>query len=144
MLSTFPRCAITPLECRWVEVRPKETWRDDGIQRSANQPVLLVTIPAEMSYLTQTTMRALRAAPIAPRLRSIALRPAALALARPFSSTQYRRASEVPKDPIADPEIQGFYEKLRNHQGAVDAMMKMAELMKEKGELVTERAQRAL
>jgi hypothetical protein len=50
----------------------------------------------------------------------------------------------VPKDPIADPEIQGFYEKLRNHQGAVDAMMKMAELMKEKGELVTERAQCAL
>jgi hypothetical protein len=43
----------------------------------------------------------------------------------------------VPKDPTADPEIQGFYEKLRNHQGAVDAMMKMAQLMKDKGGSLT-------
>lgn len=39
----------------------------------------------------------------------------------------------MPKDPMADPQIQQFYEKLRNHQGAVDAMMKLAELMKSKG-----------
>lgn len=36
---------------------------------------------------------------------------------------------------MADPEIQGFYEKLRNHQGAVDAMMAVGKLMQDKGEL---------
>jgi hypothetical protein len=34
---------------------------------------------------------------------------------------------------MADPEIQGFYEKLRNHQGAVDAMLAVGKLMQDKG-----------
>lgn len=34
---------------------------------------------------------------------------------------------------MADPKFQQFYEKIRNHQGAVDAMMKVGEVMKSKG-----------
>ena len=55
-------------------------------------------------------------------------------MGRAFTSSPARRATEVPPNPMADPEIQKFYEKLRNHQGAVDAMMKMAQLMKDKGQ----------
>jgi hypothetical protein len=34
---------------------------------------------------------------------------------------------------MADPKFQNFYEKIRNHQGAVDAMMRVGEVMKSKG-----------
>lgn len=70
------------------------------------------------------------------------LRPvfnARAALVRPISSlrslhtTIPRLASEAPTDPLADPKFQNFYEKIRNHQGAVDAMMKVGEVMKSKG-----------
>lgn len=47
--------------------------------------------------------------------------------------TPPRLATEVPKDPLADPSVQAFYEKVRNHQGAIDAMMAMRKVMEEKG-----------
>ncbi len=50
-----------------------------------------------------------------------------------FSLSPPRSASEVPRDPFADPTVQSFYEKIRNHQGAVDAMMDMRKIMEEKG-----------
>jgi hypothetical protein len=37
---------------------------------------------------------------------------------------------------LADPKFQDFYEKIRGHQGAVDAMMKVGEIMKSKGRLL--------
>jgi hypothetical protein len=35
---------------------------------------------------------------------------------------------------MADPGFQTFFEKVRNHQGAVNAMMRVGQVMKEKGE----------
>jgi hypothetical protein len=70
-----------------------------------------------------------------PSTSPIIPRPAAiLTPARTIHSTPPAQASEVPKDPMMDPEIQGFYEKLRNHQGAVDAMLAVGKLMQDKGE----------
>jgi hypothetical protein len=44
------------------------------------------------------------------------------------------RASEAsPEDPMADPKFQSFFDKIKNHQGAVDAMLKVGEVMKTKG-----------
>jgi hypothetical protein len=34
---------------------------------------------------------------------------------------------------MADPKFQNFFDKIKNHQGAVDAMMKVGEIMKAKG-----------
>jgi hypothetical protein len=76
-----------------------------------------------MSFRIAQTIRTARLAtfrPVAPMSRSL-------------HTTFVRRASEVPEDPMADPKFQDFYEKIRNHQGAVDAMMRVGELMKEKG-----------
>ncbi|KAI9632534.1 uncharacterized protein MKK02DRAFT_40838 [Dioszegia hungarica] len=77
-------------------------------------------------------LRALRTVPVLPRVGQTAVSPR-LFLARSLHSTPARLASEVPQDPLADPKIQAFYEKLRNHQGAVDAMMAVAKLMESKG-----------
>ena len=52
---------------------------------------------------------------------------------RRFHLTPARLATEVPKDPLADPSVQAFYEKIRNHQGAIDAMMSMRKIMEDKG-----------
>jgi hypothetical protein len=44
------------------------------------------------------------------------------------------RAREAsPEDPMADPKFQSFFDKIKNHQGAVDAMLKVGEVMKTKG-----------
>jgi hypothetical protein len=34
---------------------------------------------------------------------------------------------------MADPKFQSFFDKIKNHQGAVDAMLKVGEVMKNKG-----------
>lgn len=34
---------------------------------------------------------------------------------------------------MADPGFQSFFEKVRNHQGAVNAMMRVGQVMKDKG-----------
>jgi hypothetical protein len=70
--------------------------------------------------------RSRTAVPLVARSRTIAP-------SRSLHPTPAWLASEVPKDPMADPEIQGFYEKLRNHQGAVDAMLAVGKLMQDKG-----------
>lgn len=83
------------------------------------------------------SMRLARTTLLRPaRAAAPALRPVPVALSRASLHTSLpRRASEAPEDPLADPKFQHFYEKIRNHQGAVDAMMKVGEIMKEKGEL---------
>lgn len=84
------------------------------------------------SRASTSLLRALRTVPVLPRVGQTAISPR-LFLARSLHSTPARLASEVPQDPLADPKIQAFYEKLRNHQGAVDAMMAVAKLMESKG-----------
>lgn len=38
---------------------------------------------------------------------------------------------------MADPKFQSFFDKIKNHQGAVDAMLKVGEVMKTKGGLTS-------
>jgi hypothetical protein len=53
---------------------------------------------------------------------------------RTLSTSPVWRASEAaPQDPMADPKFQSFFDKIKNHQGAVDAMLKVGEVMKNKG-----------
>ena len=60
--------------------------------------------------------------------------PVSIASARAFHATPTWRASEAaPQDPMADPKFQSFFDKIKNHQGAVDAMLKVGEVMKNKG-----------
>ncbi|WWC68692.1 uncharacterized protein I206_102626 [Kwoniella pini CBS 10737] len=63
--------------------------------------------------------------------RSSLARPAT---ARRLSQTSYRAlASEAPKDPLADPAFKAFQEKVKNHEGAINAIMALGEVMKQKG-----------
>jgi hypothetical protein len=81
-----------------------------------------------MSIRIASTFRLARSA-VAPR---IAL--PAISRARTLSTTPVWRASEAaPQDPMADPKFQSFFDKIKNHQGAVDAMLKVGEVMKNKG-----------
>ncbi|WVR03841.1 hypothetical protein IAU60_000838 [Kwoniella sp. DSM 27419] len=41
--------------------------------------------------------------------------------------------SEPPKDPLSDPAFQAFQDKVKNHQGAIEAIMALGEIMKQKG-----------
>ena len=54
-------------------------------------------------------------------------------LRRSIHGTRPRLASEVPRDPLADPQVQAIFEKIRSHQGALDAMMEIANVMQRKG-----------
>ena len=54
---------------------------------------------------------------------------------RCLHSTHIRSASEVPRNPLEDPMITNLFEKLRNHQGAIDAMLNLRNLMDQKGKL---------
>jgi len=79
-----------------------------------------------MSFRITSTLRTARLSAIRP----VAIGPAARSL---LHTTRSLRATQAPEDPMADPKFQNFYEKIRNHQGAVDAMMKVGEVMKSKG-----------
>ena len=65
------------------------------------------------------------------RLGNLGLRP--IVSCRHLHYTVLRRATEVPRDPLANPAVEAFYEKIRNHQGAVDAMLDMRKIMQSKG-----------
>jgi len=81
-----------------------------------------------MSIRIASTFRLARSA-VAPR---IAL--PAISRTRTLSTSSVWRASEAaPQDPMADPKFQSFFDKIKNHQGAVDAMLKVGEVMKNKG-----------
>jgi hypothetical protein len=43
---------------------------------------------------------------------------------------------------MADPKFQSFFDKIKNHQGAVDAMLKVGEVMKNKGMPLSHRRMR--
>ncbi|WVQ94748.1 hypothetical protein IAU59_001829 [Kwoniella sp. CBS 9459] len=72
---------------------------------------------------------------IVPALRASCLRPVSLRSAgiRSLHSTPRSLASETPKDPFADPAFKAFQEKVKNHQGAIEAITALGELMKTKG-----------
>lgn len=57
----------------------------------------------------------------------------ALVAPRALHTSTPRLASEVPSDPLQDPEFRSFFEKVRAHQPALDAMMKIGKIMQEKG-----------
>jgi len=81
-----------------------------------------------MSIRIASTFRLARSA-VAPR----AALPS-ISRARALSTSPVWRASEAaPQDPMADPKFQSFFDKIKNHQGAVDAMLKVGEVMKNKG-----------
>lgn len=92
-------------------------------------PMLLICNPHRHKFLHASMMRVLRVSP-RPRV-------ARFAYTRALHLTPSRLASEVPKDPLADPSVQAFYEKIRNHQGAIDAMMDMRKIMESKGRLLS-------
>lgn len=79
-----------------------------------------------MSFRITSTLRTARLS----SMRQVAAGPAARSS---IHTTRSLRATQAPEDPMADPKFQNFYEKIRNHQGAVDAMMKVGEVMKSKG-----------
>jgi hypothetical protein len=90
-----------------------------------------------MSIRLTSTFRLARSA-VAPR---VAL--SAIARARTLSTTPVWRASEAaPQDPMADSKFQSFFDKIKNHQGAVDAMLKVGEVMKNKGMPLSHRRMR--
>lgn len=90
--------------------------------------VLPYTTHNTMSIRIASTFRLARSA-VAPR---VAL--PAISRARTLSTSLVWRASEAaPQDPMADPKFQSFFDKIKNHQGAVDAMLKVGEVMKNKG-----------
>lgn len=65
--------------------------------------------------------------------RPLVARPA-FAAPRALQTSARRLASEVPSDPLQDPEFRSFFEKVRAHQPALDAMMKIGKIMQEKGQ----------
>jgi hypothetical protein len=86
------------------------------------------TIHNTMSIRFTSTFRLARSA-VAPR----AALPV-ISRVRTLSTSPVWRASEAaPQDPMADPKFQSFFDKIKNHQGAVDAMLKVGEVMKNKG-----------
>lgn len=87
------------------------------------RPALTLARSLASARLARSTATLLPRAAIfsPPRSRSVHATPPSL-------------ASEVPKDPTADPELQSFYDKIVKHQGAVDAMLEIQKLMQEKGE----------
>ncbi|GFZ42640.1 hypothetical protein JCM24511_00357 [Saitozyma sp. JCM 24511] len=82
-----------------------------------------------------TLARSLASARLARSTATLLPRAAILAplRSRSLHVTRPSLASEVPKDPTADPELQSFYDKIVKHQGAVDAMLEIQKLMQEKG-----------
>ncbi|WWC87819.1 uncharacterized protein L201_002711 [Kwoniella dendrophila CBS 6074] len=65
-------------------------------------------------------------------LRATSARP--LPAARRFLSTTPRiLASETPKNPLEDPAFKAFQDKVKNHEGAINAIMALGEVMKQKG-----------
>ncbi|KAK8861529.1 hypothetical protein IAR55_002351 [Kwoniella newhampshirensis] len=52
---------------------------------------------------------------------------------RLLHSTPRSLASEAPQDPFADPAFKGFSDKIKQHQGAVDAMLSLGKIMEQKG-----------
>ncbi|OCF34726.1 hypothetical protein I317_03801 [Kwoniella heveanensis CBS 569] len=75
--------------------------------------------------------RTLTAALRASLARPVQLRSAGEAV-RALHSTPRSLASETPKDPFADPAFKAFQEKVKNHQGAIDAITTLGEIMKTK------------
>jgi len=99
--------------------------------------VLPYKIHNTMSIRIASTFRLARSA-VAPRTAL-----PALSRARTLSTTSVWRASEAaPQDPMADPKFQSFFDKIKNHQGAVDAMLKVGEVMKNKGMSLLQRRMR--
>jgi len=81
-----------------------------------------------MSIRIASTFRLARSA-VAPRAALLSI-----SRVRTLSTSSVWRASEAaPQDPMADPKFQSFFDKIKNHQGAVDAMLKVGEVMKNKG-----------
>jgi hypothetical protein len=82
-----------------------------------------------------TLMRSLASARLARATATLFPRAAILTplRSRSLHATRPSLASEVPKDPTADPELQSFYDKIVKHQGAVDAMLEIQKLMQAKG-----------
>ncbi|WWC60238.1 uncharacterized protein I303_102804 [Kwoniella dejecticola CBS 10117] len=55
-------------------------------------------------------------------------------VARRFLQSSSRAlASEAPKDPFQDPAFKAFQEKVKNHEGAINAITTLGEVMKQKG-----------
>ncbi|WVW80081.1 hypothetical protein I302_102054 [Kwoniella bestiolae CBS 10118] len=65
-------------------------------------------------------------------LQSTLTRPAPAARRFLISSPRVL-ASETPKDPFADPAFKAFQDKVKNHEGAIKAIMDLGEVMKQKG-----------
>jgi hypothetical protein len=77
-------------------------------------------------------MSVLRSARLTSALRQL-ITPRPL---RCLHSTALRRATEVPQspqNPLTDPTIKDFYDKVKNHQGAQDAMAEIGRIMEKKG-----------
>ncbi|WWC97002.1 hypothetical protein V866_003879 [Kwoniella sp. B9012] len=65
-------------------------------------------------------------------LRASLSRPTPIAR-RFLHSSPRMLASETPKDPLADPAFKAFQDKVKNHEGAIKAIMDLGEVMKQKG-----------
>jgi len=120
-------------------IPPRGQWGPSGTKLTVRHPYILSicalfyhlqfhTIHTTMSIRIASTFRLARSA-VAPRIALLAS-----SRDRTLSTSSVWRASEAaPQDPMADPKFQSFFDKIKNHQGAVDAMLKVGEVMKNKG-----------